>query len=236
MVRSRHVNVCTLAAILFGFGFAKHLVVAEESARPSGQLTITGTVLMPDGSPAGDAVVASLGLGKGERSGTVRTDRQGRFQLTGEFAFDVLLHARSRDDTYQTTWRVSRILARTRLANPVELQMAPAREIAVAVRSSGKPLETAHVVAVGLGYTVNEMTAANGTASLRIPSNAKLDALVAWHPAHGIAAKRAPEGADKTLSGQTFQLSLLAPAAHLPRDRQRWTASSQRKVWSECFH
>jgi beta-lactamase regulating signal transducer with metallopeptidase domain len=183
--------------------------LADDPARQEGHLTIFGTVVMPDGSPAADAVIESSG--NRERFATIRTDRRGRFKLSGEFVFDLMLHARSRDDTYQTTASVSKILARARRGKPVDLRLAPAREVVVTVRSSGKPVEEAQVVAIGPGYNVNKTTGANGAATLRIPSDAKFHSLVAWHPRQGMVAKIAPQGADRGLSEQTFQLSLLAP-------------------------
>src|SRR5438874_777753 len=75
------------------------------------RLSVVGTVLMPDGSPAVDAIVSSH-EGNGFTSTSVRTDSRGRYRLSGEFAIECRLHARSADETNRVTRHMSASAAR----------------------------------------------------------------------------------------------------------------------------
>ena len=180
----------------------------------TGQLTITGTVLMPDDSPAAGAVVSSLASKKGIPATTVRTDSQGRFRITGEFEFDCRLHANSADMSQQTTVRVPESLARKRSGTPVEMKLAPAREHVVTVTAENSPVEGARVAATGSNYKVHGVTDKDGKVKLRLPSEEPLDALVAWHPRLGAAGFG---NFDCGITTASSKLALLAPEPHTIR-------------------
>jgi RNA polymerase sigma factor (sigma-70 family) len=116
----------------------------DDNATPPhlGQLTITGTILIPNGSAAAGAVVSSRGDNEGLVT-TVRTDSQGRFRLMGEFGNGCWLHAHSADMSHQTTFQVPEGLTRKRFATPVEMKLTPAREHVVTVTTENTPVEGA---------------------------------------------------------------------------------------------
>jgi hypothetical protein len=204
--------------IVFSLTVAPTPASADGPLPARGHLTVTGKISLPDGSPAADATVSSSarnGAGETVETTTVQADRLGRFELTGEFGWGCILRAASADGAFQTIWRVSGILARTRLAEPVELKLLPAREITVSVVSAGKPVEGAQLIANGSEYSLLAVTRSDGSAVIRLPPDAKLWSLVAWHPTLGAAIKdnQRVEFSDVgySLNAPAFQLALLDP-------------------------
>src|SRR5437899_2061983 len=195
---------------------------AEVAPRPTAKLTVNGTVVMPDGSPADDAVVTARD-GDGEPPTVVRTDRQGRFQIQGEFAWlGCWLHARSSDGKFQTTLRISEMLARDRLSKPVEMKLLPAQERVVTVLADGNPVPGTHVVVAlaGSDTCVETTTGADGKTTLRFPANEPVRDLVAWHATLGTAGigyskHRLP--ANDRIPATGVQLSLRVPRPHAVR-------------------
>src|SRR5262249_10253448 len=108
-----------------------------ESCSGDAQLTLTGRIVMPDGSPAAGAVMSLLVDGGPAK--TAEADRAGNFRLRSEFELDCRLHARSADATCQGTHRVPAATARIELMHPIELRLAPARRQVVTVLSEGNP-------------------------------------------------------------------------------------------------
>jgi hypothetical protein len=193
----------------------------EEPFPAAGRLTVNGTVVMPDGSPAADAVVTSRD-GNDDPPTAVHTDARGRFQIQGEFAWlGCRLHARSADGKFQTTLRISEMLARKRLASPVEMKLLPAQERVVTVLANGKPVEGASVVVGGwLCSGVEGTSNAAGQVTLRFPANEPVDDMVAWQRTLGIAAlgsyKHRVATSDR-IPNSGVQLSLLAARPHTIR-------------------
>lgn len=198
--------------------------VVQEAGKPSepppsqiapraGELTITGTVLMPDGSPAAGAVVSSL-HGEEGLARTVRADSHGRFRLTGHFGLNCRLHAYTADMSFQTTFHISEVLARKRSATAVEMKLTRAREHVVTVTAENVPVEGAQVAATGFDYKVQGVTDKDGKINLRVPSAELLTALVAWHPRFGAAGFR---DLDHGIAPASSKLALLATAPHTIR-------------------
>src|SRR5262245_47339957 len=150
--RQRRADAMRKLILLLALASSARIEVAagEEKSRPGSTLTVNGTVVMPDGSPAADAVVTSRD-GNDDPPTDVRTDARGRFRIQGDFSWvGCRLHARSADGKFQTTLRISEMLARKRLASPVEMKLLPAQERGVTVLAAGKPVEGASVVVGGL--------------------------------------------------------------------------------------
>ncbi len=176
----------------------------------AGLLTVTGTVLMPDGSPAAGATVVST-TGTDEPPTITRTDDAGRFQLHGVFGNGGRLHARSADGNHQTALAVPSGAVRTTFASPVEMTLSPALTHEVTVLSDGHPVEDAHVAALGTDFEVHGRTNPDGKVGLRLPARGRLQELVAWHPKLGVNGVRDFENG---LPQDTTRLSLLAPGPH----------------------
>jgi RNA polymerase sigma factor (sigma-70 family) len=172
---------------------------------------VTGTVLMPDGSPAVGATVEAMN-GPGEPPIVARANDAGRFQLHGVFGNSGLLHASSADGKHQTLLVVSSAAVRTAFASPIELSLAPTLTHEVTVLSGGHPVEGAHVVGVGRQSKVRGVTGGDGKIQLRIPAKEGLYALVAWHPKLGVSGAR--EHLDDRLRQGTIQMSLISPKSH----------------------
>src|SRR4051812_12616993 len=110
------VLACTLAPAL-AFADNPPSPRPADAPPPPGLLTVTGRVVMPDGSPAAGAAVRSIAE-PGEVAAEVRTDDAGRFRLRGLFGNGGRLHARSADGSLQVVRVVSALVARVAFASP----------------------------------------------------------------------------------------------------------------------
>jgi hypothetical protein len=198
-----------LALLVFPYTRARAFVLADEPSN-AGLVTVTGTVLMPDGSPASGATVASTD--ESEDSPTVaRTNDAGRFQLQGILGNGAQLHARSADGSLQTTLQVPSVAVRTAFSSPIRLTLAPALTHEVTVLSDGRPVKEARVVALGTAFKVHGITSVDGKVRLLLPATERLETLVAWHRELGVSGVR---NLDDHPPQDTTRLSLLAPRPH----------------------
>lgn len=193
---------------------------ASAEAKPSptavvptsaGPLTITGTVRMPDGSPASGATVRKVNTGSSERAIVVRANKAGRFQIQDVFGDGIPLHASSADGSYQAFFRMPAGAVRTSVADPVGLKLAPAITHDVIVVSQGRPVNGAHVAAIGAGFEVQGIAGEDGKARLRFPAGGKPLFVVAWHPELG--ADGVSDFPDRP-GGDATRLSLLPTKPH----------------------
>jgi hypothetical protein len=152
------------------------------------KLTATGRVLLPDGSPAANAILCAID--SVQFNETARTDAQGRFQLRHLFGNYVGLHAHTSDWRLQACLAMSAGHARIGLGQPVELQLAPAREQQVVVKSQGRPIGGIKLVAVGNEFRVQGTTGIDGRAFLWIPHGRDWRDIYAWDPKSGGAEIR----------------------------------------------
>ncbi len=176
----------------------------------TGLLTVTGTVLMPDGSPAVGATVEST-AGSEEPPIIARTDDAGRFRLHGVFGNGARLHARSSVGDHQVTLEVPSVAVRTAFTSPVEMTLSPTLTHEVTILSDGRPVEESHVAALGTGFEVHGLTDQDGKVQLRLPARGQLKRLVAWHPRLGVNGVRDLENG---LPRDASRLLLLAPGPH----------------------
>ncbi len=206
----------TLAALVFMYGVALPTACAAEPT-PLGSngelLSVTGTVLMPDGSPAAGASVRSKGQSDMPPI-IVLTDDAGRFELQDMFGGGAQLHASSADGRHQTTMSVPAAVTRTLFASPIELKLTPADTHEVTVVSDGKPVAGAHVSIGGSGFTVDGLTGADGRALLHFPPGKKLTQLTAWHADLGVDGVGSY---DHAFDGDMTRLSLRALGSHTIR-------------------
>ncbi len=204
--------LCTLAA---PFAIVAEQSLSEPSERQSaaGLIKVTGTVLMPDGEPAADATVESIGR-KGELPKIFHTDTAGRFQLYDVFGNGARLHVSSADGKHQKTLLVPSIAVRSAFASPIELKLSPAISHTVTVLSDGRPVEGALVAGEGHSFKVRGITGQDGQATLWLPTTERLQQLVAWHTGRGAAGLRKLD--DRPPQDST-RLSLLAPRPHTIR-------------------
>ncbi|MBC7852671.1 MAG: thioredoxin family protein [Pirellulaceae bacterium] len=210
MTTTRRVFSVVMVVVLTGWTSDTFAAPAPQTAK--GQLTVTGRVLMPDGSPAAGAIVSSLER-NGAEPNTTKTGPDGGFQLSGQSWYDCRLHARSVDETQQATLFIPANLARTQLVKPVEMKLTPAREYVISVRSGDNPVDAAQVLVEGGTYKILKTTNADGFAQFWIPTDEKLRSVAAWHPKLGAAGKMNHDG----LPGETTQLTLLPPKSHIVR-------------------
>jgi hypothetical protein len=210
---STTLRVLSIGLMVSLSGFWNPCYAAPATPQPKGQLTVTGRVIMPDGSPAAGAIVSSMER-RGVDSGATKTGPDGAFQLSGECWYDCRLHARSADEMHQATLFIPAILTRTQLAKPVELKLLPAREYVISVRSGDNPVDEAEVVVDSATYKILKQTNGEGIARFWIPADEKLRSLAAWHPTLGAAGKMNNTAG---LPGDTAQLTLLPPKPHVVR-------------------
>ena len=217
------VMVALLAAGLIATGLAVHAhqaapapadaqskVPEERMESGSGLLTVSGTILMPDGSPASGATLAS-NAEENDISKVVRADEAGRFRLPGLFGNGGRLHASSADGRFQAISRFSADAARVAFGTPLVLRLSPSTTHQVTILSEGWPVTGARVVASGDDFHVQGVTEGDGTVLLPLPAGARLTELVAWHPEIGVSGTRDRE---KGLPGPATSLLLLPRASH----------------------
>jgi hypothetical protein len=186
-----------LARLFLSVCLACGSAFAQEAARTvemsdGALLTLTGKVVMPDGSPASGAAVEATSNYNGDPAPkSVLADQSGSFRLRGLFGTGAHLFARSADGNHQTTLMIPEIMVREASAKSVDLKLTPAIEHEVSVVANGKPVANAHVAASGRNcFEVHGVTDSEGKARLKIPANDPLVGLVAWHKELGVAGIR----------------------------------------------
>lgn len=196
------------AAVGLACLFAAASASAQEKS-DHGLLTVTGTVVMPDGSPAVGASVLTTSR-SGEPTATARTDRAGRFQLQSLFGNGATMQASTADGRHQTTLLVPASSTRKQFSAPITLTLALAVTHEVTVLAEGRPVADVQVLARGTGFKILGATNSNGRAQLRLPAGVLLEEIAAWHPTLGMAGMQ--DGNGSSPQGET-RLSLLPPAA-----------------------
>ncbi len=137
------------------------------SAEPPQQmLTVTGRVLLPDGSPAANAIVSALG-NQFEHGLAVRADVAGRFRLSHKFGWYQRIHARTADWRQQAWSPIAPDAVRIMSEKSLELTLAPTQEHRVLVTSGGKPAQGVYLAAYG---SAKAQTGPDGMASLWLPA------------------------------------------------------------------
>lgn len=195
---------CILLTSLFlGLGLA-----APTAGAGVPSLTLSGRVVLPDGSPASGATVA-VRAGEAEPPASVQTDRDGRFRISGEFLDDVRLHARSADGSQQTTRLIPVWDVRSVATAPIELKLEPAIAFDVSVIADRRPVEGVRVGAVGMASRVQGLTNTDGKVRLLLPASDRIVALAAWHPERGVCGNQYPNGLP---ADRAARLVLLPPA------------------------
>jgi hypothetical protein len=179
----------------------------------AGLLTVTGTVRLPDGSPAVGATVTSNST-FGSSAIVARTNDAGRFRLDGVFGEGARLHIDSADGKHQAIRMVSPVAIRVAARSPVEITLSPAVTHEVTVLSDGGPVKGAQIAGSGTDFKVQGVTGQDGKAQLQHPAVEPLQRLSAWHPVLGASGMRDLE--DRLPHGMT-QLTLLAPGPHTIR-------------------
>jgi len=112
---------------------------SQDSTSNDSLITLTATVLMPDGSPALGAIVESIERDEDPRN-VVHADEAGLIQIRSVFGNGAKIHASSSDGTFQATLMVMAADVRAVFAAPIKLQLEPAVPHVVAVRSEGQSL------------------------------------------------------------------------------------------------
>jgi hypothetical protein len=195
------------------------LLLASDSPHSSGpapsveasteKLTVTGRVLLSDGSPAANAFVTALG-NQWEHDTTVRADHSGKFRLSHAFGTLHRIYARSEDWRQQALHSISPAGARVDFQQPLELKLAPAHQRRVLVTSEGKPAQDVRLAAYG---SVKARTGSDGMASLWLPVT-KGFVIDAWHPQLGggrVIVK------DEAAAAKTIEVPLAPPKPHTIR-------------------
>lgn len=179
-----------------------------------GDLTVSGRVVFPDGSPAAGATVRSVESYHRPRPQAAVAGRNGEFRLRGMFGNGARLHASSADGKQQIVRFTAAGAARKTFETPIELALAPAESRKVTVISAGSPAAGVHVVAVGNDFHSEGLTGADGEVILFIPARQRLREVVAWHPKLGVDGTSATDAAP--IQNATT-LSLRAPAPYTIR-------------------
>jgi hypothetical protein len=196
-----------------------HHVADATNSSSDGLLTITGRVLLPDGSPAANVSVTAFDDDR-ERGTTVRTNAEGRFQLKNAFDTNYAIHAHTPD------WRLQATLAvGWALEQQVEMKLSPAHDQRVLVKSGGKPVAGSRVVATaarGPSFLVKETSGPDGLATLWLPATEDLQ-IDAWHPQLGVARARFVGKNRNDPPAEIVELAFLPPKPHTIRvvDQER---------------
>ncbi len=182
--------------------------VAAESTQPSADgpiLTLRGTVFMPDGSVAKDAILEQSALDMGGSAALSATITEGRIEIrTPATRFnqpEILL--RTPDGSFQTLLDIGGHQLRTEYANPKRVLLSPTKVIHVHVTDDKQPVASAKVQVMVGSYNFIGETDFSGVAKLSIPRDQGLFLLAAWTDDHRIGSqdvyrqlKRDPEATD----------------------------------------
>jgi hypothetical protein len=197
------------------------LSLAADEARPesplaSAELNVTGTALLPDGSPAAGAAVRSFDYYPPSNR-TTTADRLGKFELKGPLLSGLRLHVMSPDAHDQAVLFVPEEAVRSFLSQPLTIVLQPAKRHWIEVTAKGRPVEGARVSIAGKvsGYASLQtgVTDADGKAVVWFPNGEEKISIVAWHPQHGVAGIAGQQLAEISYS----ELSLSPPGPHLVR-------------------
>lgn len=168
---------------------AAEAAVAKSSSRVTPTLlTVSGSILRPDGTPAAGVIVRSMTDAE-ESEMSVTTNVGGKFQLRGVFGSGCLLHASTTDGSLQSTLMVFPTVARKVLAAPVELKLEPAVLRKISVLAQKKGAAGVRIIAKGTCFRCQGLTGPDGQADLRLPARSWPHELAAWHPRLGIAGR-----------------------------------------------
>jgi hypothetical protein len=199
--------LASVVGLVTGIGPAFCSAGSPPPASDAGTLTATGRVIAPGGAPSANAVICALGNSI-EPGTTVHADADGRFDLRNVFGTISGIHARTADWRQQATCFVPPRHARADFQRPLVLQLAPAREQQVLVKSAGEPAAGVRVIAMGVAFKSEGITGPDGIARLWLPQGRVWNQIVAWDPKLGGAGlhSRAP-----SRPSGVVELSLLAP-------------------------
>jgi len=154
--------------------------LAKEAKPPEQSATINGVVLTPEGQPAVGVKVTPFYWDV--QKPTVETDDQGKFSFAAPSnrVNGTALRATSREGLlgYSTI-----IYDKQQAAVPQEIKLAPARLLNVTVHDAqAMPAPKVKVVARARFATIAQAaTDEQGKATLRVPSTAQLQFLMAWN-------------------------------------------------------
>jgi len=142
----------------------------------------SGSVLLPDGSPAAGALVT----GASWHASTVRAqaDVEGRFTFAGEFPGQATITARSADEKLAAHLTIQAQGVRKRAGEPLLLKLAPTRRVEVLVRKDGKL-----AVGVQVAHSKDEpprRTDDQGRVVFALPADTKSLYLSAFDPVRGV--------------------------------------------------
>jgi hypothetical protein len=155
-------------------------------------IKLHGTVALPDGSPAANAEV----VGACWHSPTVRTktDRDGKFELVGEFAGPANISVLTADDKHGGKLFIPAQSVRRRATESLLIKTTPAKQVEVVVKKDGK--SAAKVQVAWSEDRPPQSTDEQGRVRLAIPSEVEGGYLYAWDPTRGVAGV-SMKGAEK---------------------------------------
>jgi hypothetical protein len=206
-------------------GLATRPCRANDESPPAeaAELLVTGTALLPDGSPAAGAVVRLYDYPESTR--TTTADGFGKFVLKGPCLSGLRLHALTLDEHNQAVVFIPEDAVRSHLTQPLTISLQPAKPHQVVVNARGQPVKGARVSMAGkmTGYSSLQagLTGANGTATIWLPAGEPMLSVVAWHPEHGVAGTT--HGVNGTVDWgpddkyAKTELSLLPPSPYVVR-------------------
>ncbi|HEV7225442.1 MAG TPA: hypothetical protein VGN42_22240, partial [Pirellulales bacterium] len=147
-VRATSFAFCLLVAVWA----PTRLSLAADEARPesplaSAELNVSGTALLPDGSPAAGTAVRSFDYTRSTR--TTIADRLGKFELKGPLLSGLRLHVMSPDAHDQAVLFVPEEAVRSFLSQPLTIVLQPAKRHWIEVTAKGRPVEGARVSIAG---------------------------------------------------------------------------------------
>jgi Thioredoxin-like len=203
MFASRSVRVLVGLTVLQCFAA---LAVGSEA----GALTFTGKVVLADGSPAAGAIIERQGTNQ-YRTFATHADADGRFQTAARFENGVHLHVRTTDGGQQAIYILSAPSVRATVRTPQEIKLRPATTLKVSVTAAGNPVADAEVIVSGNGFTASGKAHSAGQAEVRIPAEASLRSVAAFHRLSGVGGQFFREG---SVPKETYKIELQPPAPH----------------------
>jgi hypothetical protein len=146
-------------------------------------IKLHGTVVLPDGSPSANAEV----VGACWHSPTVKakTDRDGKFELVGEFAGPANISVLTADGKHGGKLWIPAQSVRRRSAESLLFKTTPSKQVEVVVKKDGKP--AAKVKVSWSEDRPPQSTDDQGQVRLSVPSEMEGVYLSAWDPIRGVA-------------------------------------------------
>ncbi len=211
--------------------------VAPVTADEQAVLSMKGTVLLPDGSVAKDAVLEqSPDIQPNDVLSATMTAGQFEIRTTGTNVMPAVILFRTPDWNFQALLEMEGRTLRSECAAPKQITLAPAKVIKVKVTDGGRAVAACHVQVSASLHKYLGVTRSDGIAELKIAHEGSGCPIVAWSDDHRIGGLWTAPKPNKSPSESEFHIEIsrgepvrvrvvdarLLPVANVPLEFLAW--------------